>query len=383
MIRFEVSTRGIVLIVVSALLVWAFIELWSVIVLVLFSLILMIGLLPYVEALVLKGLPRGLAVAVVMAAVLIVTVALIGVMLPPIIDELTNVRDNLPNSAREVEDLLGDFGIEVQLQERAENIDWDGLISGRAAVDAGQRVLSTTISIITIIAMAAYLLADTPRLSRFFGQFIREDKKEEANQIFFSVSRVVGGYLRGQLITSLCIGLFTFLLLRIVGVPNPLAFAVLAGFADIIPIIGAFIAIIPPTAAALQDSSTKALIVLVTLVLYQQFEDRYLVPRVYGSTLNLPPIIVLIAVLAGAELLGVAGVLLALPLTAAGRVAVDYVIEHRRLPIIEGTDVPLAPDPPQEKKRRLRTAGRRLRRDLQGGDEEKRPRRRRISRAKA
>jgi predicted PurR-regulated permease PerM len=177
--------------------------------------------------------------------------------------------------------------------------------------------------------------------------------------------------------------LFTFLLLRIVGVPNPLAFAVLAGFADIIPIIGAFIAIIPPTMAALQESSTKALVILVTLVLYQQFEDRYLIPRVYGSTLNLPPIIVLIAVLAGAELLGVAGVLLALPLTAAGRVAVDYIIEHRRLPIIEGTDVPLAPDPPPEKKRRLRNAGRRIRRELQEGDEDNRPRRRRISRTKA
>jgi predicted PurR-regulated permease PerM len=160
------------------------------------------------------------------------------------------VRDNLPDSAREVEELLDNFGVSVELQDRARNIDWDGLLSGRAAVDAGQRVLTTTLSIITIIVMAAYLLADTPRLSRFIGQFIPAERKEEADQIAFSMSRVVGGYLRGQLITSLCIAFFTFVLLRIVGVPNPLAFAVLAGFADVIPIIGAFIAIIPPTAAA-------------------------------------------------------------------------------------------------------------------------------------
>jgi predicted PurR-regulated permease PerM len=137
---------------------------------------------------------------------------------------------------------------------------------------------------------------------------------------------------------------FTFTLLRIVGVPNPLAFAVLAAFADIVPLIGAFVATLPPVAAALQESSTKALAVLIAMIGYQQFEDRVLVPRVYGRTLNLPPLIVLIAVLAGAELLGITGVLLALPLTAAGRVAIDYIIENRRLPLMS-TDVPLAPDP--------------------------------------
>jgi predicted PurR-regulated permease PerM len=171
--------------------------------------------------------------------------------------------------------------------------------------------------------------------------------------------------------------------LRIVGVPNPLAFAVLAGFADVIPIIGAFIAIVPPVAAALQESSTKALVILVALLVYQQFEDRYLVPRVYGSTLNLPPVIVLIAVLAGAELLGITGVLLALPLTAAGRVAVDYIIEHRRLPIIEPTDMPFAPDPPPATRRRLRMSQRRMRRDASEDTGEKRTRKRWNSRAKA
>jgi len=151
------------------------------------------------------------------------------------------------------------------------------------------------------------------------------------------MKRVVGGYLRGQAITSISIAVFTFVLLRIVGVPNALAFAVLAGFADVIPLIGALIAIVPPVAAALQESSTQALVVLVCLMAYQQFEDRLLVPRVYGRTLNLPPVIVLIAVLAGAELLGITGVLLALPLTAAGRVGLDYLIQNRQ--ILLGPDV--------------------------------------------
>lgn len=89
---------------------------------------------------------------------------------------------------------------------------------------------------------------------------------------------------------------------------------------------------------------------LVLLILYQQFEDRFLVPRVYGRTLNLPPIVVLIAVLAGGELLGVPGVLLALPATAAGRVGLDFWLErhhpfgHEPLP----KDEAFAPDDPVE-----------------------------------
>jgi predicted PurR-regulated permease PerM len=79
-------------------------------------------------------------------------------------------------------------------------------------------------------------------------------------------------------------------------------------------------------------------------VLYQQFEDRILVPRVYGRTLNLPPVIVLIAVLAGAELLGITGVLLALPLTAAGRVGLDYMIQNR---ILLNTDSSSNTDEPE------------------------------------
>jgi predicted PurR-regulated permease PerM len=344
MLKVEITYQGVLILVLAVLGFWAFLELWPVILLVLVALILMIGLLPYVEALMRLGLTRAQAVLVLLFVILAFAVGLVSIMLPALIDELRNVEENLPDMAREIEDLLKSFGIHVELQERARSIRWEDLLPARAAVDYGQRVLTTTLSVITIIVMTAYLLADTPRVGNFVGKFIPADRKDDADRLFVQMSRVVGGYLRGQLITSLSIGVFTFVLLRIVGVPNPIAFAVLAGFADIVPLIGAFIATVPPVAAALEESSTKALIVLVAMMAYQQFEDRVLVPRVYGRTLNLPPIIVLVAVLAGAELMGITGVLLALPLTAAGRVLLDYVIESRPS-FIPSTDQPLAPDP--------------------------------------
>ncbi len=322
---------------------WALIELWPVIVLLLVSFILMLGFLPFVEAMVQRGMPRTGAVVLLVLAFLLTLIVLFSIMIPAIVSEVNAAQDNLPESARQIEELLAHFDIHVELQDRARNINWDEVISGRAAVDYTQRVATVIFSVVTIVVLTAYLLADTPRLGNFISQFIPPARKEEADKLFWSLTRVVGGFLRGQAITSMAIGVFTFVLLRVVGVPNPLAFAVLAAFADVIPLIGAFIAILPPVAAALQESSTNALIVLAGLGLYQQFEDRYLVPRVYGRTLNLPPVIVLVAVLCGAELLGITGVLLALPLTAAGRVGLDYVLENRSWSWIPG-DQPASED---------------------------------------
>jgi predicted PurR-regulated permease PerM len=339
LIRLEVSYRGLVLIGLAALSIWALFELWPVILLVIASLIITLGLLPYLEAMVARGANRGLAVLVLIVTFVAVVVSLISLVVPAIIDEFQSIRDNLPASGREIDELLAEFSIETDLEARAAEVDWNDLISGRAAVSAGQRVLNATLSIITIIVLTAYLLLEMPNLARFLYQFIPPEKEDEYDDLFQQVSRVVGGYLRGQFITSMAIAVYTFVVLRIIGVPNPLAFAVLAGF---------------PVAAALQESSTQAIIVLALLLAYQQFEDRFLIPRVYGRTLNLPPIIVLLAVLAGAELLGITGVLLALPLTAAGRVWVDYILKQRGVsltPIEPHDDEPtddevLAPDAP-------------------------------------
>jgi predicted PurR-regulated permease PerM len=328
-LKIEVSYRGIIAGVLAVLTLFALVRLWPVVLLVVTAFIFMAALLPYVDWLVRRGVPRTAAVLVLLVAILAIIGGLFAVVVPAMIDEFQSVRDNLPDDARKMEDLLANFGINVHLEDRARNINWTDLISGRAAIDYGQRIFQTTVSILTIIVITVYLLVETPRISRFFNQFVPPEREEETRRILASLERVVGGYIRGQVITSLAITVFTLIVLLILDVKNPLAFAVLAGFADIIPIIGALIAVIPPTFSAFEDSPTKALIVLGLLGAYQQFEDRFLIPRVYGSTLNLPPLIVLIAVLAGGELFGIPGVLLALPTAAVGRVFFDYILENR------------------------------------------------------
>lgn len=118
-------------------------------------------------------------------------------------------------------------------------------------------------------------------------------------------------------------------MLLILGVPNAAAYAILAGFFDIIPLVGAFPAVGLPVIASLDESVVKGIIALSLLLSYQQFEDRVIVPRIYGRTLILHPIVVLIAILIGGKLMGIVGVLLALPFAASLRAFFDFANDMR------------------------------------------------------
>lgn len=339
MLKIEVSYRGLVAIGAALITLWALVRLWQVFILVVTAFIFMAALLPYVEWLVRRGANRVVAVLLILLAVFAGLGGVVGIVAPAMFDEFRDLRSNLPQYAADFEDFMQNFGLDTDrwdLPERAEEIKWDELISGSQAVDFGQRVAVGVLSGFTVAVLTAYLLVDTRRLRVFLFRFVPDGKEPDAQHFLNALSRVVGGYVRGQLITSLVIGLFTTAVLLAVGVPNAVAFGVLAAFADIIPLVGAFIAIVPAVIAAFQESPTQAVIVLGALLVYQQFEDRFLVPKIYGQTLNLPALVVLMAVLVGGELMGIAGVLLALPTAAAGRVVLDYYLDKRE----GGTGIP-------------------------------------------
>jgi len=135
-------------------------------------------------------------------------------------------------------------------------------------------------------------------------------------RILQNLETIVGGYMRGQLITSVAIGVFTYVLLVICGIPNALSLALFAAVVDVIPFIGGLLATAPAVLVALSKGVPTGLAVLLTLFIYQEFENRILVPRVYGRVLRLAPATVVLALLAGGLLLGVIGALLALPIAA-------------------------------------------------------------------
>ncbi len=345
MLKLEVSYRGLIFAALGILTLYALYRLWPLVLLVFTAFIFMAAFLPFVEWMVRHRIPRVVGVLLIVLGTLAVVAGAFALVVPAMYDEFRDLRDNLPENGRQADEFLSGFGLETQFEQRASQIDWGSIISGQDAVQYGQRALSIGLAILTVIVLSAYLLVEAPRLSQFLYQFVSPGKEPQVDRILQSLRRVVGGFVRGQAITSVAIGVYTFAILFALGVPNAIALGVIAAFADIIPLIGATIATVPPVLVASQESFTISIVVLVLLLAYQQFEDRYFSPKVYGSTLNLPPFVVLLTILAGAELLGIAGVLLGLPAAAIGRVAWDFWLEKRTGNMVPGpTDDPAAPD---------------------------------------
>jgi putative heme transporter len=143
------------------------------------------------------------------------------------------------------------------------------------------------------------------------------------SRVIMNLETIVGGYMRGQAITSGLMAAFTFAVLSVAGVSNALALAIFAGLADVLPYIGALLACGPAFLVALSRGTTVAIVVLALLAAYQEFESRVIVPRIYGKVLRLPATTVMIALLVGGKLLGILGALLALPIAAGVRMVVE------------------------------------------------------------
>jgi predicted PurR-regulated permease PerM len=145
--------------------------------------------------------------------------------------------------------------------------------------------------------------------------------------ILSNLELMVGGYMRGQVITSFSMGVYVFLVLSAAGVATPLPLAVFAALADVLPFVGGLLVLTPAVLAVLPMGTHVAVMVFSAMVLYQEFENRILVPRIYGKALRLPPAAVVMALLVGGKLIGMVGALIALPV-AAGLV---MLIEELRL----------------------------------------------------
>ena len=326
----------------AALCTYVAIRLWAVVLMLAFALVLMSALLPWLNWMVSRGIPRIVAMLIALLGPVIAVALLLPLVVPSLISEFADLDTKLPFYASEVDRLLMAHGLDLRVEAATRRLDLSHFSTGPAAL-VNEPVLFGFASAVTVIVLTGYLLADLPRLSSFVYEFVPRGREAEVQSIAGELRRVVGGYVRGQAITSIAIAVFTLAVLVAVRAPNPFAFAAIAAVSDIIPLVGGFIAVVPAAIATLSVSVDRALIVLVCLVLYQQFEDRVLLPRVYASTLHLPTLVVFIVVLAGAELLGVVGVLLALPAVAAGRVLIAYASRHpEALP--PGRDELYAPD---------------------------------------
>jgi predicted PurR-regulated permease PerM len=319
-VHLHLPTSTILKILITALVVAATLKLWPELVFLLLAVLFAVALEPVVAWMVRRNLSRGLSVIVIAVAMLAVVSLAIAFVLPPLGEQLGGLANKLSvlharvdraidpgdGALRKVVDQVFSLPSSPQLVAELNK----PLVWGRAAVSG---LLRTCFVLVTTL----YLLLDGRKLYAWLLAYVPRRHREKMAETMTEVSKVVYAFVRGQLITSALFTVVTAVVLAALGVPAVVPLALLAGACGVIPVAGIVIATLPATLLALTVSPLTAVMVVGYYAVYHLFEAYFIVPRVYGSTLRLSTLAVLLALVVGGVLQGILGAVLVLPIVAA------------------------------------------------------------------
>jgi predicted PurR-regulated permease PerM len=305
--------------VAAAASLWLLAQVWQIVLIVLGALILVGTLNPFATFLQRRGLNRPLAVATVFVTVLAVLGLTLLLVVPPLLSQMSALWTATPLMQSQLADQLARRPLTRALAEPLRRFQpaellarhGDEVFAYSAASAVGFGVIGT------MLALTFYILVDPTRHLQLVFAIVPRAHHVKVATILGRLESIVGGYMRGQVITSAAISVFVLCLLWGCGVAAPIPLAFLAGLADVLPFVGGLLSATPAALVALGQGPRVAMAVFGAILLYQEFESRVLVPRIYGKALRLPPAAIVIALLVGGRLLGVVGALLALPVAAA------------------------------------------------------------------
>ena len=358
-IRFRVRT--ILAVFGLAIAVWALLHIVSVarhvLVWLIIAICLALAINPLVEWLQRRrGLHRrGLATTVAFLMVLLGVAAVGALFIPTLVDNVNKFVDAVPGYVDDLTKGKGRLGfLETKyhvVEKIREQLHEGGAkrvlgLSG-AAVSITKGVVNIVIGTITITFLTFFMLLEGPAwMDRFYG-LLPERVRPRWRKIGHDVYRTVGGYVTGNLLISLIAGTLTTIVLLALGVPYAVALGVIVALLDLIPLAGATIAAIIIATVAFLHTITAGIVVVVFFLIYQQVENHFLQPVIYGRTVQLSPLAVLISVLIGAKLAGILGALGAIPVAGAIQVILIDWQRHRRAPLDQAPpDARADPAPP-------------------------------------
>lgn len=326
--------------VVVLIVGWRILEVtFPVLVLLLAAMLLAFLLDPLVSKLQAAGLRRGLAVLTVYIVLLGLIFGLGGLLIVPLTGQIESLAKNVPSEHKQLTQLLGrldhffkDHNIPINLQQ----LQHEGL---NRAAQVGSQLLSHTldivqtaahivIDILAVIVISLYLLIDGPRLRHNILRIIPDGPRSNVLFVEATVRTVIGAYVRGQLILALIIGLMAAAGCWLIGVHYPLVIGLAAGFFELVPMLGPILGALPAIGIAAFQSWQLAVATIVVFIVIQQLEAHLIAPRVMGHAVGVHPIVAILAVLLGAQLDGILGALVAVPVAGILYVIAQAVYSH-------------------------------------------------------
>jgi predicted PurR-regulated permease PerM len=291
-----------------------------------------VAITPAVNWLDRRRVPRWVAILLVYLSIAAGIFGIGLLIVPPVVNGVTDISDDLPGYVDDLRhnktfrDYDDRYHITEKLREQAEELpDRLGDAAGTLR-DVTVGVFNRFVQLFSILVITFFLVKDGHRLLRFLYRQASPERARRLQTIASDISDAVAGYVFGNFVISVLAALVTYVTLRILDVPFAVPLAILFGFFDLIPLVGATLGgIVVGIVVALVDFPVGLIVWAGVLVLYQQVENNLIQPYVYGRAVELHPLVVIAAILVGAALLGVLGALMAIPAAAALQAVVrDY-----------------------------------------------------------
>jgi predicted PurR-regulated permease PerM len=320
-------------------LVWMWLQLWQLFLLVVVAVLLAVTLDPVVRGVERTGLPRWASSAIVGFVLLGAVVAFLAVTWNSLSAEARLLGSRVEVVERDVIRHL------PPIVRDAFNIRITDSVIQSYLAPVGARLVRAMTTALVIVSLAfiltIYLLIEGHKTYAWVRAFVPVRLRGKSDQTVVELRRVIFAYVAGNVATSVFAALFVFIALSMLKVPAALLLALLAAICDFVPVLGFILSAVPAVVLALTVSPTTAFFVVGVWGLYHFIENYFVGPRVYGAQLELSNVAVVLAFAAGAELGGVVGALIALPVAAAypaieriwlrERLGEEVVTQHRAI----------------------------------------------------
>ncbi|MCY0908154.1 MAG: AI-2E family transporter [Sulfobacillus thermotolerans] len=307
-----------------------------------FAIVIAYLVAPPVEWFVKHHVHRVVAILLVYAALGMVITGVIVYMVPLWVQETVKMIHLIPALTRQLQQTWNywlmrfhqaPMPLSVRRAIDETGVRWENKLFGlsKTVLSTLFGVLPGLLSLIVSPILAFYLLKDMERIRARFWQVIPVKWHAEVYVLGLDIDRALNGFIRGQLLVALVVGVLSGLWVGILGIPLALLIGAIAGITDIIPYVGPIAGALPAVVLALDRSSWTAIYAVLGFVAIHQLEGTVIGPKVMGDSVGLHPLVVIFAILAGGEIGGVAGLLLAVPATAVIKVVMAHL--YRRLTI--------------------------------------------------
>ncbi len=292
------------------------------------------------------GIPRGVAVLLIymlLAGSFVVVAVVVG---PALIEGITHFVATLPDKYASFRVTLASGPVVVRALA-AQLPSVERLVPGLAkvapqfygsAIELTSRTVDLVMYSITVLALAFYWTMEVPRFERFALSFVPVDKRTRALVAWHEIESKLGAYMRGQGLAMLVIGVASGVGYALVGLPNVLTLAVMAGLLEAVPVLGPVLASVPALLVALPLGFHAVILVIGWAVMLQLTENYFLMPRIMAHTVGVSAMVSLVAVLAFGTLYGIVGVFIAIPMAAVLQVVLESMMETAPLAEATGRD---------------------------------------------